>query len=671
MFRLPHLFFLLGIFFSLKLANAQEELPRNLPAEMGAALWLKADERLELYAGGNGTVVSKWESKVGNLTATQSSSESARIEGNQTIGNNKAAIFFPPSNEGYGYFEIPSNFNLKNSTVLVSLKHAGVSEAPRVLSFSTNRTENDGQSNSALALMFYKGPNIFRVESNLSGPGDPKAALSPSYSSGNWTVLSYRIDGNGNMTVALDGVAGNQTSNPSMATANTGNKTRIGLGSSGPNATTSRDQQNLTDAHIYEILIFNKDLDSGNYTKVQTYMQQSMNASSVQIYPPPTASLINLGAAINRPLSDSILKGGNASSNDTAVAGNFTWSSTTTNVTQSGNYSVIFEPTLAIFNVFEFEVPVTVVSVTPDVLKEFTSRNGTPSSSQSISIRGGNVTASVDPDSGFEISTNNSTFGPNAIIPVVSGNASALLSVRLAAAQSSGGNKTAPLNISFGAQDKAFTLQGRVFELWEPYIEVAPEVLTLPVTTAGTPSASANFIVNAYNLSGNLTANATAGFEISLGNETFSQTLEIPLTGGNVTNAPLNLRVAASASAETRLGSVTLTSGNTTATLSVNGTVGKAAPPPPPPPPTSTSTSTSTSTFTKVCKCKKNPKVRKSQKCKCGIESNQQKGKNKQKKKKKSVFTFPQVAATSGSTWITADGKVVSENKRPQSNTSK
>jgi hypothetical protein len=436
-----------------------------------------------------------------------------------------------------------------------------------------------------------------------------------------------------------------------MATANTGNKTRIGLGSSGPNATTSRDQQNLTDAHIYEILIFNKDLDSGNYTKVQTYMQQSMNASSVQIDPPPTASLINLGAAINRPLSDSILKGGNASSNDTAVAGNFTWSSTTTNVTQSGNYSVIFEPTLAIFNVFEFEVPVTVVSVTPDVLKEFTSRNGTPSSSQSISIRGGNVTASVDPDSGFEISTNNSTFGPNAIIPVVSGNASALLSVRLAAAQSSGGNKTAPLNISFGAQDKAFTLQGRVFELWEPYIEVAPEVLTLPVTTAGTPSASANFIVNAYNLSGNLTANATAGFEISLGNETFSQTLEIPLIGGNVTNALLNLRVAASASAGTFPVSVTLTSVNTTAALSANATVAVQTTPRTLPAPS--------------------PESPKQENAGAGKKNKKQKVKKKPKKKKNSVFTFPQVVATSGSTWITAGGRVISENQRSQSNNSK
>jgi hypothetical protein len=386
-------------------------------------------------------------------------------------------------------------------------------------------------------------------------------------------------------------------------------------------------------------------------------MQASMEASSVLIDPLPTASLINLGSETSRPLSTSILTGGNAFSNGTVVAGNFTWSSTTTNVTHSGNYSVIFEPTLAKFNVLEFEVPVTVVSVTPDVLKEFKSRNGTASYSQSISISGTNlppnVTALVHVDSGFEVSTNNSTFGSSVTLPVTSGTVSASLYVRLAYAQSSGGNKTAPLNISFGTENNAFTLtlQGTVVEVSDPYIEVTPEDLTLPFTTAGTPSASANFTVNAFNLSGNLTANATTGFEISFGNGTFSQTLEIPLTGGNITNALLNLRVAASASAETRLGSVTLTSGNTTATLSVNATVAAQTTPrtlPAPP-----------------------PESPKQENAGAGKKNKKQKVKKKPKKKKNSVFTFPQVVATSGSTWITADGRVVSENQRSQSNTSK
>ena len=649
MFRFPLPFFFIGICLSLMLANARAEPSRNLPAEMGAALWLKADENLEFYQGGNGTVVSTWKSKVGNLTATQSSNESATVEGNQTIANNKDTIFFPPGTD-YGYFEIlnKTNFNLKNSTVLVSLKYAGGSVYPRVLSFLANGQDSDGGSNDALALMYYSDTNQFRLESNGKTP------TSPTYPTGNWTVLSYRIDGNGNMTVSLDGVAGNQTSNPSMAAKNTADKIHIAR----PGINRQRNFENLANAHIYEILIFNEYLDNGNYTNAQGYMRQSMGATSVQVVSLPTASAVNRG----EPLSQSILSGGNATSNGTAVAGNFTWSDDREIVTQTNNYSLIFVPDSAEYNFSaEVEVRVTVnpeLNTSTDLLTGFRTRNGTASPSKSFSINGtnltSNVTASVLSGSGFEVSTDNSTFGPNATIPVISGNASAPLYVRLAATQTSGGNKTATLNIPFGAApDESVRLEGTVVEVFDPYIEVIPYDLTLPVTTSGTPSASLNFTVNAYNLSGNLTANATAGLEISLGNGTFSQTLEIPIAGGDVTTS-LNLRVAASAIAGALSGSVTLTSGNTTASLAANGTVNapiqRTLPAPAPTPAAESPTPENSKTGKKIKK---------------------QKLKKKPKKKKKSLFTFPQVVATSGSTWITADGKVVSENQQPQSNTSK
>ena len=646
MFRLPLQCFLLGICLSLTLTDALADPSRNLPAEMDAALWLKADEKRAFHTGvGNGTIVATWKSKVGTLTATQSSNQSARIEGNQTIGNNKEAIFFP-SGTGYGYFEIPSNFNLKNSTVLVSLKYEGSAYAPRVLSFLANGTGADGSSNNALALMHFVETNKFRLESNGNNPS------SPNYTSGNWSVLSYRIDGNGNMTVALDGVAGNQTSNPNMASQNSAGKTRIGM--SGPGRQSS--SENLVNAHIYEILIFNKHLNNEQYDEIQNYMQDSMGASSVQVQniSLPTASPINRGET----LSQSSLSGGNASINGTAVLGNFTWSDNSTTVTQSGNYSAVFVPASARYNFSgEVMVPVTVnpeLSLSTSSLTGFRTRNGTASPSKSVNINGtnltSNVTASVLVDSGFEVSTNNSTFGSSATLPVTSGTVSASLYVRLAALATIG-NKTATLSISSTSSNKSITLSGEVVDASSPYISVTPETLPSFETTAGTPSASANFTVNAFNLSGNLTANATTGFEISLGNGTFSQTLEIPFADGNVTNAPLNLRVAASASEGTLPGSVTLTSGNTTATLSVNATVAAQTTPrtlPAPP-----------------------PESPKQENAGAGKKIKKQKVKKKPKKKKNSVFTFPQVVATSGSTWITADGRVVSENQRSQSNTSK
>jgi hypothetical protein len=371
MLKTPRPLLLVATCISLTVAATQaedlsEDLPRNLPAEMGAVLWLKADEKLELYARGNGTVVSSWQSKVGILTANQSSSESARIEGNQTIGGNKAAIFFPQGNAtgGYGYFEIESNFNLKNSTVFVSLKYEGGSEYPRVLSFLENGEDSDWESNSALALNHYNGTNQFRLESNKI------TATSPTYATGNWTILSYRIDGNGNMTVSLNGTAGNQTSNLNMAAKNTAGKIHIAR----PNR--QIDGEKLYNAHIYEILIFNQYLNDDQYAAIQNYMQDSMEAVSVQVQniSLPTASLINLGSQTSRPLSTSILTGGNASSNGTAVAGKFKWSDGSMAVTQSGNYSAIFVPDSAKYYSSE-EVNVRVV-VKPELNRSTGSLTG-------------------------------------------------------------------------------------------------------------------------------------------------------------------------------------------------------------------------------------------------------------------------------------------------------
>ena len=213
-------------------------------------------------------------------------------------------------------------------------------------------------------------------------------------------------------------------------------------------------------------------------------------------------------------------------------------------------------------------------------------------------------------------------------------------------------------SVTLRSGNKTATLSANATVAPQPVLSVTPEALPNFETTAGTPSASANFTVNAFYLSENLTVNATTGFEISFGNGTFAQTLEIPLTGGNVTNALLNLRVAGSASAGPLPGSVTLRSGNTTATLSANGTVA--------PQPVFYPTPASEQQNPEISKPGKKIKKPKPKKPKPKKPETK-----KPKKDKNSVFTFPQVAAASGSTWITPDGKVVSESQRSQSKTSK
>jgi hypothetical protein len=628
MFLAPFLCFFLATFFSLTLADALAEPAPTLPSDIGAALWLKADD----VEGGNGTVVTEWKCRVSGSNATQIANVDVKVR-KQTTLNNKAAIFFPtsPADNSYRYFEFLSNFNLKNSTVLVSLKYEGSALFPQVLSFlSGEQVEyrdsnnnlyysefkiNDNPGNRDDALGLYHNGDKFELTSNGT------ISQSPTYTKGDWTTLGYRIDGNGNMTVSLNGVPGNQTSKPNMAPQNTAGKIHIGL--SGKSRRT--DKESLDNAYIYEIIIFNKYLNDDDYNEVQSYMRDSMAASSVQIVSLPTASSISKGEI----LSQSILTGGSATSNGTAVAGKFKWSDGSIAVTQSGDHSAIFVPDSAKFYSSN-SVNVSVVvkpelNISTGSLTGFKTLNGTASPTQSVSINGTNLTSpnvvlSFSGEKGFEVSKNPmGNFTTSVILPVTSGTVSVPLYVRLAASATIG-NKPSTLSISSSGIFTSVTLSGDVIDSSLSYISVTPEVLAGFATTAGTPSASANFTVNAYYLLGNLTVNATTGFEISLGNGPFSQSLEIPLIGGNVTNALLNLRVASSASAGPLLGSVTLASGNKTATLSANGTV---APRPvfsPTPAPG-----------------QQNPEISKP-----GKKIKKPKIKKNPKKDKNSVFTFPQ-----------------------------
>gem|GEM_PF-3377862 len=662
MFPFPFLCFFLATFFSLTLGDALAEPAPTLPSDIGAALWLKADDA----KGGNGTVVTEWKCRVSGSNATQIANVDVKVR-KQTTLNNKAAIFFPtsPADNSYRYFEFPSNFNLKNSTVLISLKYEGSAVFPQVLSFPRGELKSvkypnvdprddkwvidDNPDSREDALGLYHDAGKFKLTSNGT------KSQSPTYTKGDWTTLSYRIDGNGNMTVSLNGVPGNQTSKPNMAPQNTAGKIHIGL--SGKSRRT--DKESLDNAYIYEIIIFNKYLNDYDYNEVQSYMRDSMAANSVQIVSLPTASSISRGEL----LSQSILTGGSATSNGTAVAGKFKWSDGSTAVTQSGDHSAIFAPDSAKFYSSD-EVNVRVV-VKPELnsstgsLTGFRTRNGTASPIQSVSINGINLTSDVvvsfSSEKGFEVSKDPmGNFTTSVILPVTSGTISAPLYVRLAASAAIGNDKVTQLAIDSSGKSTRVTLSGDVIDSSLSYISVTPEVLTGFVTTAGTPSASANFTVNAYNLSGNLTANATTGFEISLGNGPFSRSLEIPLSGGNVTNALLNLRVASSASAGPLLGSVMLASGNTTATLSANGSV---APQP-------------VIYFTPASE-QQNPEISKPVKKIKKPKTKKPKPPKKPKKDKNSVFTFPQVVAASGSTWITPDGKVVSESQRSRSSNSK
>jgi hypothetical protein len=109
-------------------------------------------------------------------------------------------------------------------------------------------------------------------------------------------------------------------------------------------------------------------------------------------------------------------------------------------------------------------------------------------------------------------------------------------------------------------------------------ISVAPSSLGNFTATFGTASVSQSFTVNGTGLTANITATAPVGFEISTNNSSFSSSLELPESGGNVTDSSLYARITASAPTGSLSGNITLASTSaTTQIVALSGTVGSTA----------------------------------------------------------------------------------------------
>ncbi|MCB9186272.1 MAG: lamin tail domain-containing protein [Flavobacteriales bacterium] len=98
-------------------------------------------------------------------------------------------------------------------------------------------------------------------------------------------------------------------------------------------------------------------------------------------------------------------------------------------------------------------------------------------------------------------------------------------------------------------------------------------------TSEGTPSTEQTFTISGDNLSGNLSLGAVSGFEYSLNNSTYTSTLSIPVSGGNVTGEPLTVYVRLTGTSQgSYSGNATISGGGAT---SVNVALDGSVNPPP------------------------------------------------------------------------------------------
>jgi hypothetical protein len=210
------------------------------------------------------------------------------------------------------------------------------------------------------------------------------------------------------------------------------------------------------------------------------------------------------------------------------AAYDFEWDATTQTlaVLDSTNLSV---------SIFATVPPVVAtISASPASLGNFTTTEGTASSSQSFSVNGSGLTdlVTVTAPANFEISTNNSSFSQNLTLAQTGGNVTAaIVHVRLAATAPGGlvsGNLTLAAT---NATTRLVPLSGRVYT---GTITTNPASLGGLITANGTASATQSFTVNGSGFTGTVTVTAPSGFEVSTDNSTFSSSVTVPRPGGTI-----------------------------------------------------------------------------------------------------------------------------------------
>jgi hypothetical protein len=221
-------------------------------------------------------------------------------------------------------------------------------------------------------------------------------------------------------------------------------------------------------------------------------------------------------------------------------------------------------------------VPVTATIITNGTLNSFTQLIGTPSTTQTYSLRGTGLTGAITitPPAGYEVSSNGGTTWFNNSTPLVlsptGDSVIATVSVRLNA-NSAGAYSGNIVHTSVGANSVNVAVSGNTVPV--PIVTVTG-TLNAFSQTVGAPSAVQSYTISGSNLAGNITITPPANYQVSSnGGTTWSSSaITLTPTSGTVATTTISVRLNASA-AGTFSGSITnATTGATTMNVAVTGT---------------------------------------------------------------------------------------------------
>lgn len=224
--------------------------------------------------------------------------------------------------------------------------------------------------------------------------------------------------------------------------------------------------------------------------------------------------------------------------------------------------------------------PVLVLSA--DALSSFTARLGSSSAVQSYTIDGSGLagTVALRAPEGFEIAIDGGAYAPTRSIEPVNGVVSGIMvSVRLATATPIGDYSGGIIHSGGGALPKYLDVSGTVTTN-EPTFGLSASSLVGFETRTGKASFYQSYQLTGVNLTGPLTATASAGWEISLDATSFSSSVTLAPVGGAIDPVPLHVRLSASAPVGELSGSIMHAGGGAEPMLLVlTGRVSEAAGP--------------------------------------------------------------------------------------------
>ena len=240
------------------------------------------------------------------------------------------------------------------------------------------------------------------------------------------------------------------------------------------------------------------------------------------------------------------------------------------------------------------------ITPTPSTLTGFRYAVGAgPSASQTFTLAaenltggGGTGTISVNGSSSFEVSADNTTYGPIALLSYTGSGtlASNTVYVRLKAGLEIGSYALETIQISGGGATANVTASGSVIDT--PVLTLDGAGITGSFSTfAGTASNPQTFTVTGSKLVENVVITPPAGYQVSSDGTTYASTVTLTASAGDIATTTISIRLAAATAAGTFNGDISAaTFGIANQTLAVTGTVAVT--------PTITLTATSLATFT-------------------------------------------------------------------------